>query len=114
MQDKTSLVSTGIVPRLRITFIVVAGILIAQLFIGITLSRALNRSIDDLTRSALNIFLITEESERELKNLVLLLQGINTVKTEQDLPALKTQLDQNYLILARSLPKSPMQVSMLK
>ena len=105
MQDKTSLVSTGIVPRLRITFIVVAGILIAQLFIGITLSRALNRSIDDLTRSALNIFLITEESERELKNLVLLLQGINTVKTEQDLPALKTQLDQKLSDLGTIVAK---------
>ncbi len=94
MQDKPSLISTGIVPRLRLTFIVVSGILIAQLFIGIALSRSLNRSIDDLTRSAFSTFLITEESERELKNLLLLLQQIDTVKTEQNLPALKTQLDQ--------------------
>ena len=45
-------------------------------------------------RSAFSIFLITKDSERELKNLLLLLQRIDTVKTENDLPSLQALLDQ--------------------
>ena len=56
-------------------------------------------------RSAFSIFLITKDSERELKNLLLLLQRIDTVKTENDLPSLQALLDQKSTDLRAIIAK---------
>lgn len=90
-------------PRLRLTFYIIAGVLIAQMFIGIGQMQNLKSAVTDLTEKAVGTLLLTEASERDLKNLLLLLQRANTVASAEALPEIEAQLDQALLDLRKTI-----------
>lgn len=95
----------GIVTRLRITFYVIAGVLMAQMCIGIWQMRTLNTAVSDLTDQAVGTLLLTESSERDLKNLLLLLQKASTAPNADALPAINANLDRTMLDLRTTIDK---------
>ena len=84
--------SSGIVPRLRFTFFVIAAVLCAQMFIGVWQLRTLNAAVADLTDRAVGTLVLTEASERDLKNVLLLLQRVNTATSSETLDTLQVEL----------------------
>lgn len=97
--------SSGIVPRLRITFFVIAAVLVLQMAVGVWQVRTLNASARDLSERAVGTLLLTEASERDLKKIVLLLQKANTNTSPGGLALLKIDLNATLDTLNTSIPK---------
>ncbi|WGI23077.1 HAMP domain-containing sensor histidine kinase [Amylibacter sp. IMCC11727] len=105
MRQGFQLISSGIVPRLRITFCIIICVLIAQMAVVMYQMRTLNRSVADLTQSAVGVFLLTETTERELKNMLLLLQRANTAKSLADLAPFQSNLETTLIKLRETIAK---------
>ncbi len=105
MRQGFQLISSGIVPRLRITFCIIICVLIAQMAVVMYQMRTLNRSVADLTQSAVGVFLLTETTERELKNMLLLLQRANTAKSLVDLAPFQSNLETTLVKLRETIAK---------
>ena len=63
----------GIVTRLRIAFLIISAMLICTMAFGFIQLRKLSDSVDQLALSAVSVFVKTEETERGLNNLLVLL-----------------------------------------
>jgi len=97
-QNRYSL-ATGIVPRLRIVFLAISLILIAELVVGVEQLRMLKRSGDQLTQSSVPIFVRAAETERSLKNVLLVLQRIDDANQLAELDPLAVDLTGRLAIL---------------
>ena len=82
----------SIVSRLRLTF---AAITIALVTIGsvafINL-QGLSNAVADLTDSAFTVFVRTEETERDLKNLIILLQQVQRTESADEIAPLAREI----------------------
>lgn len=67
--------------------------------------RSLNRSVADLTQSAVGVFLLTETTERELKNMLLLLHRANTAKSQAELNPFQSDLETTLSKLRDTIAK---------
>ena len=85
-------VAPEIVPRLRLTFAAIALALAAIAGTGYFNLQKLNSSISNLTASTLTVFLKTEEAERHLKNLVIVLQQVNRATATAEIPPLEDEV----------------------
>ncbi len=83
----------GIVRRLRFFFLAIIFILLSALVIGLTQVRSLDRSAKSLTGESVPVFIVAAELERNLKNLLVLLQEIEST---QDLGSLD-ELQRNVI-----------------
>ena len=97
-QNRYSL-ATGIVPRLRIVFLAISLILIAELVVGVEQLRMLKRSGDQLTQSSVPVFVRAAETERSLKNVLLVLQRIDDANQLAELDPLAVDLTERLAIL---------------
>jgi len=87
-------IAQRIVPRLRIVFLAVSAILCAAVLVGITQLRALNQSVEHLTATSISTFVQTEDTERSLKQLLLLLQSIGSARSQFELIRLVEDVEQ--------------------
>ena len=89
-------IAAGVATRLRFAFTVVAAILVTTATMNYYQFQSLNEAVRNLTVSVFTVFVRTEETERSLKNLVILLQQVNrTTETSEIQPfenALRTRL----------------------
>lgn len=82
----------GIVSRLRMVFLLISVLLAGVLAVGIFQSQALRHSADQLTETSVPVFVRAAETERSLKNLLLLLRRIDASSGLVDLAPLKARL----------------------
>ncbi len=92
-------VAPGIVLRLRIVFLTISLVLIGALSAGSIQVNALNRSVMQLTQSSVPVFVRTKETERNLKDLLLLLQRIDRVDQLEELAPLSSELTERLSAL---------------
>lgn len=78
LRHPRSFLATGIVPRLRIVFLAIGLALVSAMLVGFTQIKSLNQSVNDLTVSSVSVFVKTEETERRLKNLLLVLGRVES------------------------------------
>ena len=105
-------VAPGIVLRLRIVFLSVAVILAGAMLLGQGQIRQLDRSVAWLTVNSITAFIEATETERGLKNLLLLLQSVDSARHTEDLAILservKAQLQMLRAGKAERLVKAPL------
>ncbi|WP_295535379.1 ATP-binding protein [uncultured Thioclava sp.] len=97
--QKSFQIAPGIVLRLRIVFLMISIVLFGALGVGFFQVQSLNRSVDLLTLSSIPVFVRAEETERSLKNLLLLLQKIESADQLSELNPLSERLTVRLSIL---------------
>ncbi len=101
----------GIVPRLRLVYILVSIVLLEAMLIGFLQMRYLSNSTDDLTASSVPVFAQTQEIERNLKSFLLLLTSITSVDKFNDLNPLASSLNEQISTLRAEITKLPADVA---
>lgn len=89
----------GIVARLRIVFISIVLVLCGASVVGLLLLHAFGRSADQLTLHSIPVFVAAEDTERSLKNLLVLLQRIDSSDRLADLAPLKESVAEGISVL---------------
>jgi len=92
-------VAPGIVARLRAVFIAISVILLISTVFGLAQLRDFNRSVDKLAVSSVTVFVRTEETERALKKLLLLLQHIDLIEGNVALATLSQKVHTQLVAL---------------
>lgn len=97
--EKKYSVAGGIVLRLRIVFLSIFLILLATVVIETKQLQIHNRTVKQLTQSSVSVFVRAEEMTRNLTQLLLLVQQIDSVSNLEDLPPLSEQLQSKLTVL---------------
>ena len=92
-------VAGGIVLRLRIVFLSILLILLATLIVVTTQIRTQKQSVEQLTKSSVPVLVRSEEMARNLTQLLLLVQDVDSVNSLTDFPSLAQQLQSKLAVL---------------
>ncbi|ABG31123.1 HAMP domain-containing protein [Roseobacter denitrificans] len=106
-------VAGGIVLRLRVVFLSIFLILLATLIVGTSQIKIQKASVKQLTESSVPVFVRAEEMVRNLTQLLLLVQKIDSVSSLDELPPLSEQLQSKLAILRSNktnISESPISV----
>ncbi|QGX98502.1 HAMP domain-containing protein [Roseovarius faecimaris] len=95
--------ASGIVRRLRVVFLSISLVLIAAIAIGVQQLLLLERSTRQLTQSSVPVFERAAELERSLKNLLLLLQQVDSMSELRSFKKVHDAFETQLALLRREM-----------